>query len=78
MPIREPACYRNGGPLAVTDANVMLRRGRAERFLSVFGPDGDQPLDRAAVSKRFAALAEEVRSRNRSATPPRRTSQPAA
>jgi len=55
-----PACYRNGGPLAVTDANVMLGRVQPEHFPSVFGPDGDQPLDRAVVSKRFAALAEEV------------------
>ncbi|HEX6446146.1 MAG TPA: hydantoinase/oxoprolinase family protein, partial [Streptosporangiales bacterium] len=39
-----PACYRNGGPLTVTDANVMLGRVQASRFPRVFGPDGDQPL----------------------------------
>jgi 5-oxoprolinase (ATP-hydrolysing) len=56
-----PACYRNGGPLAVTDANVMLGRIQPAYFPKVFGPDGDQPLDDALVRDRFTALAREIR-----------------
>jgi 5-oxoprolinase (ATP-hydrolysing) len=56
-----PACYRGGGPLAVTDANVMLGRIQPAHFPKVFGPDGDQPLDATVVRDRFAALAREIR-----------------
>ncbi|MDI3406529.1 hydantoinase B/oxoprolinase family protein [Streptomyces cavernicola] len=56
-----PACYRGGGPLTVTDANVMLGRIQPDRFPRVFGPDGDQPLDADLVHERFAALAAEIR-----------------
>ncbi|WP_225836569.1 hydantoinase B/oxoprolinase family protein [Streptomyces sp. NK08204] len=56
-----PACYRAGGPLTVTDANVMLGRIQPGHFPSVFGPDGGQPLDTALVRDRFAALAREIR-----------------
>ncbi|MEU9213878.1 hydantoinase B/oxoprolinase family protein [Streptomyces sp. NPDC048415] len=56
-----PACYRGGGPLTVTDANVVLGRIQSAHFPSVFGPDGDQPLDDALVRDRFAALAREIR-----------------
>ncbi|MEV7202907.1 hydantoinase B/oxoprolinase family protein [Streptomyces griseoluteus] len=56
-----PACYRAGGPLTVTDANVMLGRIQPARFPAVFGPEGDQPLDAAAVRDGFAALAREIR-----------------
>ncbi|WP_327158163.1 hydantoinase B/oxoprolinase family protein [Streptomyces tubercidicus] len=52
-----PACYRRGGPLTVTDANVMLGRIQPAHFPAVFGPDGDQPLDAEAVRTRFAELA---------------------
>ncbi|MFO1147315.1 MAG: hydantoinase B/oxoprolinase family protein [Alsobacter sp.] len=55
-----PACYRRGGPLAVTDANVMLGKLDPDFFPAIFGPGQDQPLDRAAVEARFAALAAEV------------------
>ncbi|UUU35334.1 hydantoinase B/oxoprolinase family protein [Streptomyces sp. CA-210063] len=58
-----PACYRGGGPLTVTDANVMLGRIQPAHFPGVFGPDGDQPLDDALVRDRFAALAREIRDR---------------
>ena len=57
-----PACYRRGGPLTVTDANVMLGRIQPAHFPAVFGPAGDQPLDAAAVRRSFAALADEIRS----------------
>ncbi|MFI8349745.1 hydantoinase B/oxoprolinase family protein [Streptomyces sp. NPDC085596] len=56
-----PACYRAGGPLTVTDANVMLGRIQPARFPAVFGPEGDQPLDALAVRDGFAALAREIR-----------------
>jgi 5-oxoprolinase (ATP-hydrolysing) len=55
-----PAAYRRGGPLTVTDANVMLGRIQPEHFPRVFGPSGDQPLDAGLVRDRFAALAREI------------------
>ncbi len=58
-----PACYRGGGPLAVTDANVMLGRIQPAHFPHVFGPHGDQPLDDTLVRDRFTALAREIRTR---------------
>lgn len=56
-----PACYRGGGPLTVTDANVALGRIQPTHFPELFGPDGDQPLDDTLVRDRFAALAHEIR-----------------
>lgn len=58
-----PACYRGGGPLAVTDANVMLGRIQPAHFPQMFGPEGDQPLDAELVRDRFADLAREIRER---------------
>jgi len=55
-----PACYRRGGPLTVTDANVMLGKLQPAHFPAVFGPGGDQPLDAAVVRERFAALAAQI------------------
>jgi 5-oxoprolinase (ATP-hydrolysing) len=55
-----PACYRGGGPLTVTDANVMLGRIQPSHFPCVFGPDGNQPLDVDVVRQRFADLAREI------------------
>ncbi len=55
-----PACYRRGGPLSVTDCNVMLGRIQPAVFPHVFGAGGDQPLDAEVVRERFAALAEEI------------------
>jgi 5-oxoprolinase (ATP-hydrolysing) len=55
-----PAAYRRGGPLTVTDANVMLGRVQPRHFPAVFGPGGDQPLDAGAVASRFAALARQI------------------
>jgi 5-oxoprolinase (ATP-hydrolysing) len=43
-----PACYRRGGPLTVTDCNVVLGKIRPEHFPRVFGPGGDQPIDATA------------------------------
>ncbi|MEU9368712.1 hydantoinase B/oxoprolinase family protein [Streptomyces avermitilis] len=58
-----PACYRGGGPLTVTDANVALGRIQPAHFPRVFGPRGDQPLDAELVRERFTALAREIRDR---------------
>jgi 5-oxoprolinase (ATP-hydrolysing) len=55
-----PACYRRGGPLTVTDCNLMLGRIQPEFFPHVFGPSGDAPLDRAIVEAQFEKLAAEV------------------
>ncbi|MFJ4577096.1 hydantoinase B/oxoprolinase family protein [Streptomyces sp. NPDC088846] len=55
-----PACYRRGGPLTVTDANVMLGRVQPAHFPAVFGPDGDLPLDADLVRERFDILADDV------------------
>ncbi|MCO6387063.1 hydantoinase B/oxoprolinase family protein [Aliihoeflea sp. 40Bstr573] len=52
-----PACYRNGGPLTVTDANVMLGKLLPERFPAIFGPRQDQPLDVAIVREKFEEMA---------------------
>ena len=55
-----PACYRRGGPLTVTDCNVMLGRIQADFFPHVFGPKADQPIDAATVREKFQALAGEL------------------
>jgi 5-oxoprolinase (ATP-hydrolysing) len=55
-----PACYRRGGPLTVTDANVLLGRIQPAHFPHVFGPRGDQPLDAGQAAGQFAALADEI------------------
>ncbi|KPQ07138.1 MAG: 5-oxoprolinase (ATP-hydrolysing) [Rhodobacteraceae bacterium HLUCCA12] len=52
-----PACYRRGGPLTVTDANVMLGKLNPDLFPAIFGPDQDQPLDRGVVAEKFAEIA---------------------
>jgi 5-oxoprolinase (ATP-hydrolysing) len=56
-----PACYRRGGPLTITDCNVMLGKIQPDVFPSLFGPKGDQPLDSAAVEARFAAICAQVK-----------------
>lgn len=55
-----PASYRRGGPLTVTDCNVMLGKIQSVYFPQVFGHQGNQPLDRNIVVKRFTTLAEQV------------------
>ncbi|WP_375186595.1 hydantoinase B/oxoprolinase family protein [Sphingobium yanoikuyae] len=55
-----PACYRRGGPLTITDCNVMLGKVQPDFFPSLFGPRGDQPLDRDAVEARFADICAQV------------------
>lgn len=55
-----PAAYRRGGPLAVTDANVMVGKLIPSYFPAIFGPKQDAPLDVETVRAKFAALAAEV------------------
>jgi 5-oxoprolinase (ATP-hydrolysing) len=55
-----PACYRRGGPLTVTDANVLLGRIQPDHFPAVFGDRGDQPLDPDVTRAGFAELARQI------------------
>ncbi len=55
-----PACYRNGGNLAVTDCNVMLGKLQPDFFPKVFGKDGNLPLDREVVVEKFTELAQNI------------------
>lgn len=55
-----PASYRRGGPLAVTDCNVMLGKIQPDHFPHLFGADGRQPLDAQAVRVRFVELAARI------------------
>ncbi len=55
-----PKCYRNGGPLTVTDANLMTGRLDPDFFPPIFGPNQDQPLDKTAVEIAFKQLAEKI------------------
>lgn len=55
-----PACYRRGGPLAVTDANVMVGKIQPAHFPKVFGPAADEALDRAVVVRKFTELAAQI------------------
>jgi 5-oxoprolinase (ATP-hydrolysing) len=55
-----PASYRRGGPLTITDCNIMTGKLQPETFPAVFGPRGDRPLDATTVHEKFHALAEEV------------------
>src|SRR6478735_3164102 len=55
-----PACYRNGGPLTVTDCNLFLGRIDPARFPAVFGPGGDQPIDRDGSATRLQEVADQL------------------
>ncbi|MEM1378762.1 MAG: hydantoinase B/oxoprolinase family protein, partial [Pseudomonadota bacterium] len=55
-----PACYRRGGPLTVTDANVMVGKLHPSSFPPIFGPNRDEPLDADVVREKFDALADEI------------------
>lgn len=56
-----PACYRRGGPLAVTDCNLLLGKLRPGHFPHVFGPEGNEPLDLAAAQSRMDEVLASVR-----------------
>jgi len=62
-----PACYRRGGPLSVTDCNVLLGKIQPQHFPSVFGPGGDEPLDVEAARAAFARLTRDINAASRTA-----------
>lgn len=64
-----PACYRKGGPLTVTDANLFLGRLLPEYFPKIFGPNEDQSLDYDASASKFLALTDEINAANPDITP---------
>lgn len=55
-----PACYKKGGPLTVTDANLALGRLLPEYFPKIFGPNEDSPLDKTATIHQFEKLTHEI------------------
>ncbi|KAL9431743.1 hypothetical protein AB3S75_026857 [Citrus x aurantiifolia] len=64
-----PVCYRKGGDLAVTDANLILGFVIPDYFPSIFGPNEDQPLDINATREKFQKLASEINSYRKSQDP---------
>ena len=66
-----PACYRRGGPLAVTDANVAVGKIQPAHFPAIFGPLGNERLDGAVVHAKFKALADEIAAATGTVSDPR-------
>ncbi|KAI3842855.1 hypothetical protein MKX03_008645 [Papaver bracteatum] len=64
-----PVCYRKGGELAVTDANLILGTVIPDYFLSIFGPNEDQPLDVEATRQEFEKLSQKINSYTKSQDP---------
>ncbi len=60
-----PACYGRGGPLTVTDCNVLLGRIQPDYFPAVFGASGKSPLDGDAARQKFAELSEKIPNKNK-------------
>ncbi|MEA5464940.1 hydantoinase B/oxoprolinase family protein [Leptothoe sp. PORK10 BA2] len=65
-----PTCYRQGGPLTVTDCNVMLGKLQPGFFPAVFGPERNLPLDQTAVTEGFQALGQQVNQQTGTHQPP--------
>ena len=70
-----PACYRNGGPLTVTDCQVMLGVLQPAHFPAVFGPEGNSPLDADTVNAQFSALAQRIAAATGARQTPQRVAQ---
>ncbi|KAL1847860.1 hypothetical protein VTK73DRAFT_10248 [Phialemonium thermophilum] len=65
-----PACYRKGGPLTITDANLFLGRLIPDFFPAIFGPEENLPLDAQVVADKFEELTAQInRDTGRSMTP---------
>ncbi|GAA0160454.1 hydrolase [Lithospermum erythrorhizon] len=64
-----PVCYRKGGELAVTDANLILGYVIPDYFPSIFGPNEDEPLDVSATKEAFEKLSKQINSYRRSQDP---------
>ncbi|EXJ96274.1 5-oxoprolinase (ATP-hydrolysing) [Capronia coronata CBS 617.96] len=60
-----PACYRKGGPLTVTDANLFLGRLLPEYFPKIFGPNENEPLDREITTRKFQELTDAINQEQR-------------
>lgn len=60
-----PVCYRKGGPLTVTDANLFLGRLLPEHFPNIFGPNEDQPLDTETTANMFNEMTQKINSERR-------------
>jgi 5-oxoprolinase (ATP-hydrolysing) len=65
-----PACYRRGGPLSVTDCNVLLGKIQPQHFPSVFGPGGDEPLDVEAARVAFERMTGDINAASATAYSP--------
>ncbi|KAJ5117008.1 hypothetical protein N7456_001356 [Penicillium angulare] len=70
-----PACYRKGGPLTVTDANLFLGRLLPEYFPHIFGPNEDQPLDTEITSHKFNELTHQINTERRQNSQPEYTAE---
>ena len=70
-----PACYRNGGPLSVTDCNLMLGKLNPDYFPKVFGPNGNQKLDLKIVQRKFKSLAKDISSCTKKAVTPHKVAE---
>ncbi len=70
-----PACYRRGGPLTVTDCNVMLGKIQPDQFPQLFGEGGNDALDADVVTQKFARLCEEVEAATGKALTPHEAAQ---
>jgi 5-oxoprolinase (ATP-hydrolysing) len=68
-----PACYRKGGPLTVTDANLFLGRLLPEYFPHIFGPNEDQPLDTEVTAQKFHDLTQKINDERRQHSQPEYT-----
>jgi 5-oxoprolinase (ATP-hydrolysing) len=55
-----PTCYKKGGPLTITDANLLLGRLLPEYFPKIFGPNENEPIDFEITKCKFEQLANEV------------------
>jgi len=70
-----PACYRQGGPLTVTDCNVMVGKLQPEFFPPVFGPEGTLPLDRSVVLQQLGELTAQIKAATGDARTPEQVAQ---
>ncbi|KAJ6157946.1 hypothetical protein N7470_005538 [Penicillium chermesinum] len=73
-----PACYRKGGPLTVTDANLFLGRLLPEYFPHIFGPNEDQPLDTDVTAQKFRELTSQINAERRQLSQPEYTAEEVA
>ena len=65
-----PVCYRNGGPLTITDCNVMVGKLQPDLFPRVFGASADEALDARVVAQKFSELATQIQSETGDQPPP--------